>query len=796
MKRFVYLSVVMALLLAGWMPAAATDGDDRWSSMPGITGGIDAMVSDGTNLYVAGWLTFTDGSDTESYRIAKWNGTQWTNLGDLEGAGNNSVIIHTLAIGIDSLYAGGYFVTLGGVAAKSMAAWSCIEGTCTWSAMNTSAWNDPYSNGVPEVYALAWDGASLYAGGWFVEATTLRALARWNPTTQAWSDAGWGTDQDDEVDALAWDGTNLYAAGGLADDRVVRRLSGGSWTSLADRCGWITSLLPTDSNLYVAGNFTQIGTPGGSTVPANNLAVLNGGAWSALGDGVSPTDEWETYPAVRALAKSGSDLYVGGHFTAAGSGAASHIARWDGSAWSTLGSGLGGAESWNGVYDLALAGDGYLYVGGWFPSAGGTSTPGGLAKWSLTEPAGYDISGTVFDDQNANGAYDPGEPGLSGVQVQLDKGCDQSVDATVNSASDGSYSFADQAPGSSYCLGATAPVGYTLTREDAYIASLSADTTGRDFGFTSVPFFTWSPATPNEGGSATFTAVDGWNTYGWKVGQPGSDCSSWSWGLVDESTRVADLSFGASGQYQVCLRLSMSIPLLYVYTGQTVTVANVAPVVTSGPSASPEPSNVGDAVSVELAFSDYYDTVTCMIDYGDGTVAPGTIGSGEPVCSGSHAYTAAGTYTIRFRLSDEVATTEATVAHVVNAPVASADLSITKTDSKDPTRPGARLTYTLVVTNLGPDSASSVKVVDTLDSHTTYTSISKPKGWTCSTGSTVTCSATSLGKSATATIKITVTVAKSAPVGTSLINVAEVSSNTLDPVTTNNSVTQTTLVSK
>ena len=40
------------------------------------------------------------------------------------------------------------------------------------------------------------------------------------------------------------------------------------------------------------------------------------------------------------------------------------------------------------------------------------------------------------------------------------------------------------------------------------------------------------------------------------------------------------------------------------------------------------------------------------------------------------------------------------------------DLSIIKTDRPDPVFVGARLTYTLAVRNLGPDTATNVRVAD------------------------------------------------------------------------------------
>ena len=47
---------------------------------------------------------------------------------------------------------------------------------------------------------------------------------------------------------------------------------------------------------------------------------------------------------VYALAVSGTNLYAGGYFTTAGGVTANYIAKWDGSAWSALGSGMSGCS--------------------------------------------------------------------------------------------------------------------------------------------------------------------------------------------------------------------------------------------------------------------------------------------------------------------------------------------------------------------------------------------------------------------------------------------------------------------
>jgi hypothetical protein len=112
-------------------------------------------------------------------------------------------------------------------------------------------------------------------------------------------------------------------------------------------------------NLYVGGSFTA---------PAARIAKWDGSGWSALGSGVSN--------AVRALALDGSgDLYAGGSFASASGGSASRIAKWNGSAWSALSSGMNAD-----IYALTITGAGDLYAGGDFVTAGG-ATVNHFAKW-------------------------------------------------------------------------------------------------------------------------------------------------------------------------------------------------------------------------------------------------------------------------------------------------------------------------------------------------------------------------------------------------------------------------------
>jgi len=119
--------------------------------------------------------------------------------------------------------------------------------------------------------------------------------------------------------------------------------------------------MDTAGNLYIGGSFISAGS-----VVANRIAKWDGSSWSALGSGMNNR--------VWALAVSGSDLYAGGYFTTAGGVSANCVARWNGSSWSALGSGMGGL-----VYALAVSGSD-LYAGGTFTTAGGVAA-NRIAKW-------------------------------------------------------------------------------------------------------------------------------------------------------------------------------------------------------------------------------------------------------------------------------------------------------------------------------------------------------------------------------------------------------------------------------
>lgn len=245
--------------------------------------------------------------------------------------------------------------------------------TPDWSALDTGVSSS--------VYALAeyddGSGPDLYAGGSFTNAGfTANYVARWDGS--AWTALGSSLNGRVE-DLVVFDdggGDDLYAAGsftvagGVTANRVAR-WDGTAWTALGSGLSGggvpvVFALAVYDDGggdrLYAAGRFSSTGTGA-----VSHIARWNGTAWTPLSTGLNLE--------VRALAVyddgGGDALYAGGLFTIAGGGGANYLAKWRGGAWSAVGAGTNGF-----VYALANHTDatgGGLYIGGNFTTGGGGS---------------------------------------------------------------------------------------------------------------------------------------------------------------------------------------------------------------------------------------------------------------------------------------------------------------------------------------------------------------------------------------------------------------------------------------
>jgi len=320
-----------------------------------------ASASHGDPL-VVGYYTYNPAG--EIGRESYWG---WTSL----GAGMNS---NVRALELDTngnLYAGGDFTNAGGVAASRIAKWNGTTWTNLGAGMNE------------KIYALALNtNGDLYASGDFTNAGGVSAtnIAKWDPTTAGWTNLGLGLNIPPSTPyALALDPIgNLYAGGDFmqAGDMAVSRIAkwnGTTWTNLGagmnkgDSASAVWALaLDSVGNLYAGGDFTNAGVGA-----ATNIAKWNGTTWTNLGAGMNEK--------IYALAlDQGGNLYAGGDFTNAGGVAANRIAKWDGTSWTSLGDGMN-----NTVCALAVGTNGDVYAGGSFTTAGGVAATN-IAKWNGT----------------------------------------------------------------------------------------------------------------------------------------------------------------------------------------------------------------------------------------------------------------------------------------------------------------------------------------------------------------------------------------------------------------------------
>lgn len=276
---------------------------------------------------------------------------------------------------------------------NSMNGWTSTPGDENWDdRFGPSDDLDDYDE---HVRAVAVVDSEIYIGGffWTKDAKYWNNIARWNG--DRWSSLGRGV--QGQVFSLAIIGDDLYVGGTFAmvDSSILAQniakwnRSTQHWAALEpsgfDGFGrTVYSLLPQGNELYVAV-----------------YSIINGAGISQVAKWNSSINTWTIFEgdidgSIRTLAVSGTEVYIGGYFTSAGSVMANNIAKWNGREWAALGSGVNGAVS--GI--ASLGND--VYVAGLFSKAGGVKA-NKIVKWNTLDEKWADVGTIPFNESPVYG---------------------------------------------------------------------------------------------------------------------------------------------------------------------------------------------------------------------------------------------------------------------------------------------------------------------------------------------------------------------------------------------------------
>ena len=446
--------------------AAITAG--AWSALGGYSGNVGggalnssvrAIAISGSNIYVGGIFTGAAGNAAASL-VARWDGTNWQALPGPGGAAPFPYgEVNAIVVAGTNVYVGGDFPSAGGDAqARDLAVWN----GSTWSDVAGATSGNPAFDG--QVYAIAQNGSNLYVGGYIINAAVFGSsnpnpgdmLLRWDGSWH-WvgqraccTDTGNGALQGTVLALLATP-TGVIAGGFFTDaagDTSIDYLGEytidtNGWTRVGNLTlnpgGYVRALAGTATNLYVGGDFNDAN----AITSADYLVHWNGTQWSAPGgsNGISAIQD-----RVYAIAVSGSNVYVGGNFLNAGGQTpqptADRLAKWNGSAWSGLGSNgvndgalQGGAEPPGFVRALGLSSNA-LFAGGSFTNAAavpeadyiaaygtGSTTnqkPDGRIKLGSGSYVGNNIYNTTGVNQTRSGSAVAGATITFTISIQND----------------------------------------------------------------------------------------------------------------------------------------------------------------------------------------------------------------------------------------------------------------------------------------------------------------------------------------------------------------------------------------
>ena len=292
--------------------------------------------------------------------------------------------VNALAQGNDGcIYIGGGFTNVGAATGDYIVKWNPY--TLALSSLTDVTTGLSGTNGLVRSIVKAANGDIYLCGAFHLAGNVADTLhiARWNGVN--FLPLLTGLTGDGYVMTFGIDG-NLYVGGNFinlfdANGDNITKWNGTAFSSLGYGADAYINTVATAPNgdIYVGGAFQHVGNAATDDLDANRIARWDGTTWHALGTGLD--DEVDSIVIDQA-----GNVYVSGAFHTANGVACAHIAKWNGNTFEPLGTGVNDV-----CYKLQLDGSGLLYAGGGFTSAGGLTLADRFAIWNGTTWSQPDI---------------------------------------------------------------------------------------------------------------------------------------------------------------------------------------------------------------------------------------------------------------------------------------------------------------------------------------------------------------------------------------------------------------------
>jgi hypothetical protein len=255
---------------AGGVPVnniAYWDGANWHAMGSGLNNSVNALCFHNGQLFAGGSFTARGNNSASLHGIARWDGVDWVDVPVISSWRINNVINAMVSDGVNLYVGGNYFIgwfepfpPYDGASVENIGYW---DGSNWW----------PLGLGLSNtVNSLALVGSDLYAGGSFTKAggnVNLLRLAKWNGSAWSQVSGGFGSGT---VSGLAASGATLYVGGsftnaiGLTGTNRILKWTGSQWQTLGSGVSRISPSTATvgkiavsGDDVYMLGSFTYAG---------------------------------------------------------------------------------------------------------------------------------------------------------------------------------------------------------------------------------------------------------------------------------------------------------------------------------------------------------------------------------------------------------------------------------------------------------------------------------------------------------------------------------------------------------